>query len=192
MKRLGGLFSVLALLFLTFGGWLMLTPGPVPLPGLQPPPVDDGYRPQAGPIALTTPIQRILIEKGARRMTVFQQTGPAKTFDIALGFSPSGDKSKQGDGRTPEGIFRIDRLNPQSRFHLSLGIDYPQRQHRDAARRGGYDPGGDIMIHGQPNQIPAGYRVKGDWTEGCIAVSDDEIEEIYALARVGTEVEIRP
>lgn len=191
MKRLGGVFAILALAFLTLGGWLMLTPGPVPLPGLVPPPVDT-YRPQSGPVALTTPIQRILIEKGARRMTVFQQDGPAKTFDIALGFSPNGDKSRQGDGRTPEGIFRIDRLNPQSRFHLSLGIDYPQRQHRDAARKGGYNPGGDIMIHGQPNQIPAGYRVKGDWTEGCIAITDDEIEEIYALARIGTEVEIRP
>lgn len=133
MKRLGGLFSVLALAFLTFGGWLMLTPGPIPLPGLVPP--ADVYRPQAGPVALTSPIQRILIEKAARRMTVFQQEGPAKVFDIALGFSPDGDKSRQGDGRTPEGIYRIDRLNPQSRFHLSLGIDYPQRQHREAARR---------------------------------------------------------
>ncbi|MTH62727.1 L,D-transpeptidase family protein [Paracoccus shanxieyensis] len=185
MRRLGGIFAALSLLFLTLSGWLLLAPGP--LVPVAPP----DYRPQSAP-ELTTPIQRILIEKGARRMTVYQQEGPAKMFQIALGFSPEGTKSRQGDGRTPEGIYRIDRLNPQSRFHLSLGLDYPQRQHREAARKGGFDPGGDIMIHGQPNQIPAGYRVKGDWTEGCIAVTDAEIEEIFALARIGTEVEIRP
>ena len=125
-------------------------------------------------------------------MTVYQRQGPPKTYRIALGFSPDGDKSRQGDGRTPEGIFRIDRLNPQSRFHLSLGIDYPQPRHREAARRAGHSPGGDIMIHGQPNQIPDGFRVKGDWTEGCIAVADHEMDEIFAMTRLGTEVEIRP
>lgn len=197
MRRLGALFSVLALLVLTVGGLVLLHPGPVRLPaGIERLPgiPDDAYVPQSAPdeVVLTTPIRRILVEKQARRMTVFQQEGPPKVFNIALGFSPEGTKSRQGDGRTPEGIYRIDRVNPQSRFHLSLGIDYPQAHHRQAARKAGVSPGGDIMIHGQPNQIPAGYRVKGDWTEGCIAVTDDEIEEIYVLARVGTEVEIRP
>lgn len=154
----------------------------------------DAYAPQSGDPhpGITSPVQRILIEKGARRMTVWQKDGPSKIYQIQLGFSPQGDKSRQGDGRTPEGVFRIDRLNPQSRFHLSLGIDYPQRHHREAARRVGVNPGGDIMIHGQPNAIPAGFRVKGDWTEGCIAVTDDEIEELFAMTRIGTEVEIRP
>lgn len=165
--------------------WLERLPS---LPGLSLP-----ERPApVPPVRLTSPVTRIVIEKSARRMTVEQQDGQPKTFRIALGFSPEGDKSRQGDGRTPEGVFRIDRLNRQSRFHLSLGIDYPQKQHREAARRGGYDPGGDIMIHGQPNQIAEGFRVKGDWTEGCIAIDNHEIDEIFAQARIGTEVEIRP
>lgn len=189
MKRLAKLFSALAIAFLIWGGWFYLRPG---LERLPEPEIPDHYAPQSAGPELTTPIQRILIEKEARRMTVYQQAGAPKTYTIALGFSPDGDKSRQGDGRTPEGVFRVDRLNPQSRFHLSLGIDYPQAHHRSAARSGGFDPGGDIMIHGQPNSIPEGYRVKGDWTEGCIAVTDGEIEEIFAMTKIGTEVEIRP
>lgn len=150
-------------------------------------------RPPTRPDApIASPVERILVEKSARRMTVWQREGPPRQFDIALGFAPDGDKNRQGDGRTPEGIFRIDRLNPQSAFHLSLGLDYPQKRHRDAARRAGVDPGGDIMIHGQPNQIADGYKVKGDWTAGCIAVTNPEIEQVFAHAAIGTEVEIRP
>lgn len=170
-------------------GWLRHLPD---LGSLWP---HQGYTPQAvpdEPKALTSPIQRILVEKSARRMTVFQTEGPSKTYRIALGTSPLGTKARQGDGRTPEGTFRIDRLNDRSRFHLSLGIDYPQKSHRDAARRAGLDPGGDIMIHGQPNSIAEGFRVKGDWTEGCIAIDNAEIEEIFAYAAIGTQVEIRP
>lgn len=162
------------------------------LPDISDMALPDAYVPQAAPVELTSPIQRILIEKGARRMTIWQQQGPSKTYQIQLGFDPVGPKSRQGDGRTPEGVYRIDRLNDKSRFRLSLGLDYPQASHRQAASRAGVSPGGDIMIHGQPNTIPAGYRVKGDWTEGCIAVTNDEIEEIFAMARIGTEVEIRP
>ena len=150
-------------------------------------------RPPARPeTPIASSVDRILVEKSARRMTVWQKDGPPKTFRIALGFSPDGDKSREGDGRTPEGIFRIDRLNRQSKYHLSLGIDYPQRQHREAARKAGHSPGGDIMIHGQPNQVPDGYKVKGDWTAGCIAITNPEIEEIFAHAAIGTKVEIRP
>lgn len=211
MKRLAGIFAVLAIAFAIWGGWLLLRPGPpdvtyIPPPvedmlrppgqrgpfGLERLPEPDAYRPQHDARAITSPIRRILVEKSARRMTIWQQDGPTQTYRIALGFSPDGPKARQGDGRTPEGIFRIDRLNDQSRFHLSLGLDYPQPHHREAARRAGVSPGGDIMIHGQPNSIARGYRVKGDWTEGCIAVDNHEIEEIFAMARIGTEVEIRP
>ena len=125
-------------------------------------------------------------------MTVWQKDGPPRRYDIALGFAPDGDKTREGDGRTPEGVFRIDRLNRQSKYHLSLGLDYPQKRHREAARRAGVSPGGDIMIHGQPNEIAEGYKVKGDWTAGCIALTNPEIEEIFANAAIGTEVEIRP
>ncbi|GLK64946.1 L,D-transpeptidase family protein [Paracoccus kondratievae] len=214
MKRLGAIFSVLCLAALLWGLWLIWAPQPatLPPPGSTQPPASGWHwprlpefrlphialppifqRPPARPEApIASSVQRILVEKAARRMTVYQESGPPRTFRIALGFAPDGDKSREGDGRTPEGIFRIDRLNRNSAYHLSLGIDYPQPHHREAARRMGVSPGGDIMIHGQPNQIPDGYRVKGDWTAGCIAVTNDEIEEIFAHARVGTEVEILP
>ena len=212
MKRLGGLFSALCVAALLWGLWLLWAPQPAPprapppaagwhwprlnlpdwrLPDITLPPI--WQRPPARPEApIASPVERILIEKSARRMTVWQRDGGPRSFRIALGFSPDGDKARQGDGRTPEGTFRIDRLNRQSAYHLSLGLDYPQRRHREAARRGGYDPGGDIMIHGQPNQIPDGYKVKGDWTAGCIALTNAEIEEVFAHAAIGTAVEIRP
>lgn len=219
MKRLGALFSALCVVALVWSLWLLWAPQPrtpiAPpqtgtgwhLPGLprfQLPKFNlpdfalpDLHLPDLRPPELPqTPIaskvERILIEKSARKMTVWQREGGPRSFDIALGFSPEGDKSRQGDGRTPEGIFRIDRLNRQSAYHLSLGLNYPQKHHRDAARKGGFDPGGDIMIHGQPNQIAEGYKVKGDWTAGCIALTNPEIEEIFAHAAIGTEVEIRP
>lgn len=212
MKRLGGVFSALCLVALVWGLWTLWAPQPVPprsqppatgwhwprlnlpdwrLPDIALPPI--WQRPPARPEApIASPVERILIEKSARRMTVWQRDGGPRSFRIALGFSPDGDKARQGDGRTPEGRFRIDRLNRQSAYHLSLGLDYPQKRHREAARRGGYDPGGDIMIHGQPNQVPDGFKVKGDWTAGCIAVTNAEIEEIFAHAAIGTAVEIRP
>ncbi len=152
----------------------------------------DVARPPAPKVPITSPVERILVEKAARRMTVWQKDGPPKTFNIALGFSPKGNKTRQGDGRTPEGTYYIDRLNRQSKYHLSLGLDYPQKSQREAARRAGIDPGGDIMIHGQPNQIAEGFKVKGDWTAGCIALTNPEIEEIFAHAAIGTKVEIRP
>lgn len=206
MKRLGTLFSALCLAAVLWGLWLIWAPPPVPpptagwhwprlpelrLPQITLPPILS-RPPVPPPAAIASPVQRILVEKAARRMTVWQKHGPPRSYRIALGFAPDGDKSRQGDGRTPEGVFRIDRLNRQSAYHLSLGLDYPHQQHRAAARKGGYDPGGDIMIHGQPNQVPDGFRVKGDWTAGCIALDNAEIEQIFAHAALGTQVEIRP
>ncbi|WP_134678468.1 L,D-transpeptidase family protein [Paracoccus ravus] len=217
MKRLGALFTALCLVALLWAAWLLWAPRqaepiapprpgtgwhipglprfPLPrLPELNLPDFEwpDLRVPEPPARPITSPVERILIEKAARKMTVWQRNGAPRHFAIALGFSPEGDKSRQGDGRTPEGVFRIDRLNRQSAYHLSLGLDYPQKRHRDAARKGGYDPGGDIMIHGQPNQVAKGYKVKGDWTAGCIALTNAEVEEIFAHAAIGTEVEIRP
>ena len=179
MRRLARAFSALTLGLMLWAAWLMLppdTPRPVPRP----------------PVALDGPVDRILIEKSARRMTAFRDGQAVKTYRIALGFSPAGDKARQGDGRTPEGLFRIDRQNPASAYHLSLGLDYPRPQDRARAARQGVDPGGDIMIHGQPNQRPDGETLPGDWTAGCIAISDAEIRDLYAATVIGTEVEIRP
>lgn len=137
-------------------------------------------------------IDRILIEKDARRLTVFRDGAALRSYRIALGFAPEGDKERQGDGRTPEGTFRIDRRNSESAFHLSLGIDYPRPEDVERARAGGYSPGGDIFIHGQPNGLGAVATLPYDWTAGCIAVSDQEIEELWRLTPLGTAVEIRP
>ncbi|MFC0340998.1 L,D-transpeptidase family protein [Paracoccus niistensis] len=190
-------------------GWLAWTGGiplPVPLPPTLPLPVPPPATnipvprpprlpeiriPQPAP-AITSPVERILVEKSARRMTIFQRDGNPRVMSIALGFTPEGDKVKQGDGKTPEGIFKVDRLNDRSSFTLSLGLDYPRPEDRARARAEGVDPGGDIMIHGQPNQVAEGFRVKGDWTAGCIAVTNPEIRELFAHTRIGTEVEIRP
>ena len=182
-----GLFLLCAV---GLGVWIMvqppsLPPVPVPLPPIpRPIPVPD--RP------LTAQIDHIIIDKSDRRMTVWQDGKRLKTYRIALGFAPEGDKTRQGDGKTPEGTFTINRRNDRSAYHLSLGIDYPQASHKARARVAGVDPGGDIFIHGQPNQRPDGEVLPGDWTAGCIAVSDAEIGELFAAAQIGTTVEIRP
>lgn len=141
---------------------------------------------------LQGPVDRILVEKSARRMTVFRDEAVLKTYQIALGFAPQGAKTVQGDGRTPEGLFRIDRRNAQSKFHLSLGLAYPHASHRAAAERLGQSAGGDIMIHGQPNLLPDGMVMQGDWTAGCIAISNAEMQDLFAAVAIGTTVEIRP
>lgn len=137
---------------------------------------------------------RILIEKSERRMTLYSGDAALKTYKIALGFAPVGDKMKEGDGKTPEGRYRISHKNPKSQFHLSLKISYPDKADRAAARAAGVNPGGDIFIHGTPGTsgVPAALVSRRDWTLGCIAVSNDEIEEIWRLVDVGTTVEIRP
>lgn len=154
----------------------------------------DRYRaPPEVPLApLEGRIDRILIEKGARRLTVFRDGKALRDYRIALGFAAEGDKQRQGDGRTPEGHFRINRRNPESAYHLSLGIDYPQADDVARAQVGGYAPGGDIFIHGQPNGYDAFATLRYDWTAGCIAVSNAEIEELWRVTAIGTAVEIRP
>ncbi len=141
---------------------------------------------------LTHPIDRILIEKSARRLTVFRDGKPLRSYPIALGFASKGDKARQGDGKTPEGLFTINRRNPQSRYHLSLGIDYPRPEDIARARESGVDPGGDIFIHGQPNGLGNLVTIANDWTAGCIALSNRQIEELWRITPIGTPVEIRP
>jgi murein L,D-transpeptidase YafK len=144
------------------------------------------------PPPLTGEVERIVIEKAARRMQLYQDGQVVRTYQIALGFAPEGDKDRQGDGKTPEGEFVIDRRNQQSAFHLSVGLNYPRPEDVQRAATGGYDPGGDIFIHGQPNALPEGFKLKGDWTAGCVAVTNTEMREIWAVTPIGTKVEIRP
>lgn len=148
--------------------------------------------PPPSPAVLSEQVDRIVIDKSDRQMQVFADGRLLKTYPIALGFAPDGAKERQGDGRTPEGLYSIDRRNPQSRYHLSLGLDYPRAEDRARAAAGGYSPGGDIFIHGQPNSVPPGMMIAGDWTAGCIAVTDAEIQELWDHVPIGTQVEIRP
>jgi len=140
------------------------------------------------------PADKILIEKNERRLTLFSKGKVLKTYQIALGGNPNGPKVRQGDNKTPEGIYVIDSRNKNSRFHLSLHISYPNEKDKKRAKELGVSPGGDIMIHGIKNGLSwAGdYHTEVDWTKGCIAVTDEEIEEIDKLAPNGTIVEIRP
>ncbi|MFK7745038.1 MAG: murein L,D-transpeptidase family protein [Roseobacter sp.] len=123
-------------------------------------------------------VTMIVVNKGARRMHMLNNETVMKSYDIHLGFAPIGHKQFEGDGKTPEGVYRIDRRNPNSEFHLSLGISYPNVNDYAAAKAQGKSPGGDIFIHGQ--QV-AGKPDKPDWTLGCIAVRNEEMEEIYAM-----------
>ncbi len=140
------------------------------------------------------PADKILIEKKDRRLTLISNGKALKTYQIALGGNPIGPKERQGDNKTPEGTYVIDSINKNSRYHLSLHISYPNEKDKKRAKELGVSPGGDIMIHGIKN----GYSWAGDlhtevdWTKGCIAVTDEEIEEIDKLAPTGTTVEISP
>ena len=137
---------------------------------------------------------KILVEKGARRLTLFFGDKKLKEYHIALGFSPIGPKEREGDGRAPEGIYTIDFHKPDSAFHRALHVSYPSAHDSARAAEAGVSPGGDIMIHGLPNglgALGAAYRLH-DWTAGCIAVTDPEIDEIYTSVNDGTPIEILP
>ena len=111
---------------------------------------------------------------------------------LQYGDQPVGHKRFQGDERTPEGRYTISYGNPQSSYYLSLHIDYPNAQDRAYARSRGRSPGGLIFLHGQPNGLPYEQRIPGDWTDGCIALSNAEIAELWSLVPDGTPIEIRP
>ena len=134
-------------------------------------------------------VTRVVIYKGERTMHLMHNDKVLKSYKFGLGFAPTGHKVFEGDGRTPEGEYRIDRRNPNSEFHLSIGISYPNANDVAKARAMGKSPGGDIFIHGRPKKYQKGGR---DWTAGCIAVTDREIERIYAMVRDGTPISIYP
>ncbi|MGD9592314.1 MAG: murein L,D-transpeptidase family protein [Candidatus Berkiella sp.] len=139
-------------------------------------------------------IDTILVEKHKRIMTVLHKDKVIKTYKIALGFSPEGHKAQEGDGKTPEGTYFIVGKNPQSKFHLSLKISYPSVEQIKSAKTKGINPGGNIMIHGLAPHLEKNgkWHAMRDWTLGCIAVTNDEIEELFKIAQVGTKVIISP
>jgi murein L,D-transpeptidase YafK len=137
---------------------------------------------------------RVVVLKKDRKLQLLFQDKVIKTYKVALGSVPIGPKRQQGDHKTPEGIYVLDSRNAHSRFYKSIHISYPNAQQRNAARSMGVSPGGDVFIHGLPNGfgfVGAGHRLK-DWTDGCIAVTNREIDEIWSAVSDGTPVEIRP
>jgi murein L,D-transpeptidase YafK len=147
----------------------------------------------ASPVA-AAPVDLIVVDKSRRVMTLWTGKKPFKTYRIALGGNPIGHKEQEGDSRTPEGRYVIDGKNPGSSFHLSLRISYPNKKDRAAAAARGVSPGGWIMIHGTPDYLTMvqSTGMVRDWTLGCIAVSNAEIEEIYKKVRTGTPIVIKP
>lgn len=134
-------------------------------------------------------VTRVVVMKGRRQMYLMHHDQVLRAFPVDLGYAPVGHKQFEGDGRTPEGRYLIDRRNPNSDFHLSLGISYPNQQDVEVARALGREPGGDIFIHGRARK----NRGKGrDWTAGCISVSDGQMEDVYAMVRTGTPIDIFP
>ena len=144
---------------------------------------DSKFRTYRGPA-----VTAIVVEKSERKMFLLHGNKVLESYTVHLGGNPVGHKQFEGDGKTPEGQYRISHRNPRSQYHLSLGISYPNEQDRAYAASKGKQPGGDIFIHGGPPR-PVD---KHDWTAGCIAVSDEEMEEIYAMVKPGTPIFIKP
>jgi len=137
---------------------------------------------------------QVILVKSLRTLTLLSHGKILRTYKVALGGSPIGEKEQQGDHKTPEGHYVLDRRNPKSRFYKSIHISYPNEQDQKRASGRGVAAGGDIMIHGLPNGfgwLRATHRTR-DWTDGCIAVTDEEMDEIWELVPDGTPIEIRP
>jgi murein L,D-transpeptidase YafK len=137
---------------------------------------------------------KVLVKKSERKLFLMKNNSIVKSYDIGLGKNPVGAKQREGDSKTPEGKYILDYRNPKSDYHLSLHISYPDKNDLQRADSSGYSAGGDIMIHGKPNYLgwlPFVYDSK-DWTDGCVAVGNIDIEEIWNAIDDGTKMEIMP
>lgn len=150
-------------------------------------PAPSKFKSYSGP-----PVTQVVVKKGERKLYLISGKTVLKSYDVGLGSQPVGDKVFEGDGKTPEGVYFIDRKNPASRYHLSLGISYPSAQDVAHAAMMGLRPGGDIMIHGLGPEGRTLVKQRRDWTAGCIAVTDEEIEEIFAMLQPGVPVFVYP
>ena len=135
---------------------------------------------------------KVVVYKQRRELILLKDVDTIKTYRISLGPSPIGPKERQGDGRTPEGRYRIDWRKTNSAYHLALHISYPSSFDKARARRRGVSAGGMIMIHGMPNNYNWDGRPLPDWTDGCIAVTNSEIEELWRCIPDGTRIDLRP
>lgn len=149
----------------------------------------------SGAVAIDFPAaDKVVVEKAKRKLHLLKDGEPFRSFDIALGGAPVGDKEQEGDFRTPEGRYVLDLRHPESDFFLAIRISYPNREDLREARARGVEPGGQIMIHGQPNSpsYSAAFYRSEDWTNGCIAVSNSDMIDIWLMTSGGTPIEIRP
>jgi murein L,D-transpeptidase YafK len=139
-------------------------------------------------------VARLVVYKRERKLVLLSQGKEVRSYKVALGGEPVGPKSRQGDHRTPEGVYVLDSRNPNSHFYKAFHISYPNAQDIAAARKLGVSPGGDIMLHGLAREYAwvGKAHTLHDWTDGCVAVTNEEMDEIWRLVRVGTPIEIKP
>ncbi len=148
----------------------------------------------AGPVTGLRPVDRIVVQKAGRKMELYREGQLVASYRISLGLVPSGHKQREGDYRTPEGSYRLTRRNAQSEFFLAVQVSYPEATDLALARRNGWAPGGSIMVHGLPNflKYPRERYLNTDWTDGCIALSNEDMLDFWLLTNQGTPIEIRP
>ena len=146
------------------------------------------------PESMLAPADRIVVSKSERRMDLYRQGAVIASYRVSLGLVPSGHKQREGDFRTPEGSYRLTRRNARSDFFLAVQVSYPEATDMALARKHGWAPGGLIMVHGLPN-VPRYSRdryLSTDWTDGCIALSNEDMLDFWLLTGQGTPIEIRP
>ena len=148
----------------------------------------------AGPAGMLRPVDRVIVQKSNRRMELYRDGAIVATYKISLGLQPVGQKQREGDFRTPEGRYRLTRRNARSDFYLAVQVSYPEAIDLALARKNGWAPGGAIMVHGLPNfQKYARERyLSTDWTDGCIALSNEDMLDFWLLTGQDTPIEIRP
>ena len=148
----------------------------------------------AGPAGMLQPVDRVVVQKSTRRMELLRDGAVIASYKISLGLQPVGQKQREGDYRTPEGRYRLTRRNAQSDFFLAVQVSYPEASDIALARKNGWAPGGSIMVHGLPNILKYSRdRYLGtDWTDGCIALSNEDMLDFWLLTGAGTPIEIRP
>ena len=147
-----------------------------------------------GPTTSMPTADRVIVRKGDRKMLLMKGDSILRSYKISLGLNPVGHKERSGDFRTPEGRYRLTRRNPRSDFFLSIQVSYPSAADVKHARKNGWDTGGSIMIHGLPNYLKhtPTYYASSDWTDGCIAVSNSDMLEIWLLTADNAPIEILP
>jgi len=151
------------------------------------------FHPFNAVLALSSDVTHVVLLKSERKLQLLHKDKVLKEYEVALGFEPEGAKKQEGDGKTPEGKYTLDYRNPQSSYHKSIHISYPNQQDKEQARKRGLSPGGAVFIHGlrRPFGFLGKLHLLKDWTLGCVAVTNEEIDEIWAIVKNGTSIEIK-